>query len=150
VHWAPYVPKVPLSLPLALVTAHLLANLVWIGALLAVCLLVGAAPLRADPTDTGSLARRVHVRLAMPAFLASLGTGVWRIALEPAGYAHMPWLHAKLGFVLAIIIVHHTIGSRAKRVADGRVRAAQGVTTLGAVVFICAGAAVFLVISRWP
>jgi len=88
VHW--------LSLPTALVATHLVANVVWIGALLSVALLVGRAPWMADPAEVGMLARRLYARLAVPAFLGSVATGLARFLLNPQAYIHLAWLHAKL------------------------------------------------------
>jgi putative membrane protein len=137
-----------LSLPLLLVSAHVTANVVWIGALLSVVLLVVRAPWMADPAEVGALARRLHVWLAVPAFLVSFGAGVARIALAPQIYAHLPWLHVKLTFALAVIVLHHVIGARAKRVAAGRVQAARGVGLFGAAAFVCAAGAVLLGMAK--
>jgi putative membrane protein len=137
-----------LSLGTALLAAHVLGNVVWIGSLLAVAVLVSHAPWTAEPPEVGRLARRVYVRLAIPAFLLSFGAGVGRIALAPAVYAHMPWFHAKLAFALAVIVLHHTIGARAKRVAKGRVAAAAGVDLQAFAVLLCAGGAVLFGIAK--
>ncbi|MGD0678950.1 MAG: CopD family protein [Polyangiaceae bacterium] len=131
-----------------LVAAHVLANVVWIGALLAVALLVGHAPWTADPAEVGRLARRVHVRLAAPAFFLSFAAGALRIALTPTAYAHLYWMHAKLTFALVVIVLHHVIGARAKRVADGKAEAAAGVNVLGIVTFVCAAGAVLLGVAK--
>jgi putative membrane protein len=140
VHW--------LSLATGLVAAHLVANVVWIGALLSVATLVARAPWMAEPAEVGALARRLHVRLASPAFLASLATGLARIALNPQSYAHQRWFHAKLAVALMLIVFHHTIGARAGRVAEGNARAAQGASLLGVLAFLCAAAAVVLGVAK--
>jgi putative membrane protein len=127
-----------------LASLHVLANVVWIGALLSVVLLLSrVASGAADAAVAGGLARTVHVRLAAPAFMTSFAAGLVVILLAPGVYAHLPWLHIKLAFALVVIALHHVIGARARRVAAGD-RAAANVTVLGAVVFLCAGAAVFL------
>jgi putative membrane protein len=136
------------TLPVALVAAHVLGNVVWIGALLAVVTLVARAPFVAEPIDVGSLARRVYWRLAVPAFLLSFGTGVGRIALFPQAYAHLPWMHVKLGLAIVVIVLHHAIGGRARRVANGNAEAGRGVGLLGFAVFLCAGGAVFLGVAK--
>ena len=105
----------------------------------------------ADPEGAGVLARRVYLRLAVPAFLVSFGTGVGRIALSPLAYAHMPWLHAKLGLALLVIILHHVIGGRAREVADGSAMGARGAALLGVLLFLfAAGAATFGVLKSFP
>lgn len=131
-----------------LVAVHVLANVVWIGALLSVALIVGRAGMTKDPAEAAALARFVHVRLAVPAFLVSFGAGLLRILLAPAAYAHMPWFHAKLTFALVVIALHHVIGARAKRAASGKPGAARGVGTLAAMVFAAAAFAVFLGIAK--
>src|SRR5437868_49451 len=65
--------------PTLAVAGHVLANTVWIGSLLASAVLLAHAPWTAEPAEVARLARRVYVRLAVPAFLASLAAGVWRI-----------------------------------------------------------------------
>jgi putative membrane protein len=137
-----------MPLPTALVAVHLVANVVWIGALLSVATLLSRAPWAADAADVGMLARRVHVSLAVPAFLGSFGAGIARIALAPAAYAHLPWFHAKLGLALIVIILHHVLGSRTKRAADGRADAGHGAAALGALAFMCATGAVLLGVAK--
>jgi uncharacterized membrane protein len=140
VHW--------LSLSTSLVAAHLTANVVWIGALLSVAMLIARAPWMAEPGDVGALARRVHVRLAAPAFVVSFTTGVARIALNPHAYLNQRWFGAKLLFALLLIVLHHTIGARADRVADGNARAAQGISLFGVLAFLCAVATVVLGVAK--
>jgi putative membrane protein len=132
------------SLSAVLVALHVLANVLWIGALLSVVMLLsraGDGP--AGVAVVGGLARTVHVRLAAPAFMASFAAGLGVILLAPHVYAHLPWLHVKLLFALVVIVLHHVIGARARRAAEGD-EAAANVTVLGVVVFVCAAAAVFL------
>jgi putative membrane protein len=131
-----------------LLAAHILGNVVWIGSLLAVSLLVAVAPRTADAAGVGALARQVHLRLAVPGFLLSLVAGVARILRTPAIYAHMPWFHAKLTFALVVIVLHHVIGARAKRVARGRVPAAGTVDLQAIGVLLCAAGAVLLGVAK--
>jgi putative membrane protein len=131
-----------------LVALHVLANVVWIGALLAVAVVVAAAPASTDPASAGGLARLVYVRLAVPAFLVSFGAGAARIALTPIPYAHMPWFHAKLTFALAVIVLHHVIGARAKGVENGRLNASAGARVLGLATLVCAAGAVLLGVAK--
>jgi putative membrane protein len=133
---------------LALVALHVLANVVWIGALFSAAMLAGRGPFVADPADVGALARRVYVRLAVPAFLVSFGAGVGRIALAPYPYLHMPWMHAKLTLALVVIVLHHMIGARARRVAQGNAEAGRGVVRLAVLAFVCVAGAVFLGVAK--
>jgi putative membrane protein len=136
------------SLATVLVAVHVLANVVWIGALLSVTLIVARAGATKFPVEAWGLARYVHVRLAVPAFLVSFVAGVSRILLAPSVYAHAPWFHAKLTFALVVIVLHHVIGARTKRAAAGTADSARGVPLLGAFVFAAAAGAVFFAIAR--
>lgn len=137
-----------LSLPETLVAVHIIGNVVWIGSLLAVAVLVAHAPWTAEPVEVARLARRVHVRLAIPGFLTSFAAGAGRIWVMPSAYAHAYWMHAKLGLALLVIVFHHVIGARAKRVTDGRVGAAAGTDLLGLATFVCAAGAVALGVAK--
>jgi putative membrane protein len=143
-HWPFYWP----SPTAALLAAHVLANLVWIGALLAETVLLGRATWLADPAEAGVLARRVHTRLAIPAFLGSFTSGLARLLPGLHMYAGMRWMAAKLGFAVAVIVLHHVIGTRAGRVADGRVDGASGSWALGWLVFLSAGGAVLFAVAK--
>jgi putative membrane protein len=140
VHWLP--------LPTLLVAAHLIANGIWIGALLSVAMLIARAPWMAEPGEVGVLARRLHARLAAPAFVGSFATGVARIALNPHVYLNQRWFGAKLLFALVLIVVHHIIGARAERVAEGNARAAQGISLFAVLAFLCSVATVVLGVAK--
>ncbi|MDP8999208.1 MAG: CopD family protein [Myxococcota bacterium] len=137
-----------LSLATALVAAHVVANVVWIGAILSVAVLAGRGPLSADPVEVGTLAKRVYVSLAVPAFLVSFAAGAARIALQPRAYAHLPWMHAKLTLALVVIVLHHMIGARARRVANGDGNAGRGAGLLAATIFVGAAGAVLLGVAK--
>ena len=140
--------RVSIPVTTLLVAVHLLADVVWVGSLLSVGMLVARARLMADPGEVGGLARRLYVTLAVPAFLVSLGTGVVRIVMMPQMYAHAPWLHVKLTFALALIVLHHMIGGRAKRLAAGKAKAGNGTGWIALLVFLCAAGAVMLGVSK--
>ena len=135
----------------ALIAAHVLANLVWIGTLLSETLLLGRAAWLADPVQAGFLARRLHTSLAVPAFLVSIAAGSARLWFARHDYAAMPWMYAKLAFALGVIVLHHVIGARARRVASGTARAAQGAWLLGLLtVVMSAGAVLFAIAKSTP
>jgi protoporphyrinogen IX oxidase len=136
------------SLSAALLAAHVLANIVWIGALLSETVLLSRASWHSDPADAGAFARRLHTRLAIPAFLASVAAGIARFLPGRYLYERMPWMYAKLGFALVIIVLHHVIGARARRVANGEVSASAGTWALGWVTFLAAGGAVLFAIAK--
>jgi protoporphyrinogen IX oxidase len=132
----------------ALLAAHVFANMVWIGALLAEAVLLGSVRLQADPQLAGLLTRRVHTRLAVPACLGSLATGL--VLLVPARrlWVGTPWMGAKIGFAVAVIALHLVIGSRARRVAEDRADDARGAWALGWLVLLASGAAVLLSVAK--
>jgi len=136
------------SVSAAVLAAHVLANAVWIGALLSETVLMANAFLLSDPADAGASARRVHVRLAIPAFVASLATGLARFLPARHLYARMPWMYAKLGFAVLVIVLHHVIGARGRRLAGGRVGAAQGTWALGWLTFLAAAGTVLFAIAK--
>jgi putative membrane protein len=140
VHW--------LSLPTALVATHVTANVVWIGALLAVALLAGRGRFSADPGEVGTLARRVYLTLAAPAFVLSFAAGLARILMGPQIYLHLPWMHAKLTLALVVIVLHHVIGARARRVASGDANAGRGMPVLAVAAFVFAAGAVLLGVAK--
>jgi putative membrane protein len=132
----------------ALIAAHVLANMVWIGALLSETLLLGRAAWLEDPAQAGFLARRLHVQLAIPAFLGSVGAGSARLWFARHEFAAMPWMYAKLGFAVGVIVLHHMIGARARRVAAGNARAAEGAWLLGLLTVAMSGGAVLFAIAK--
>jgi chemotaxis protein MotB len=143
IHWP--------SAATALIAAHVLANLVWIGALLSETFLLGRAPWLADPVQAGFLARRLHTGLAVPAFLVSIAAGSARLYLSLHDYAAMPSMYLKLAFALGVIVLHHMIGARARRVASGTVHAAGGAWLLGLLtVVMSAGAVLFAIAKSGP
>jgi putative membrane protein len=131
-------------LVIGLVAVHVLANVVWIGSLLAVALTLVAAPSMAHPAEVGMVALRVHRTLAVPAFAVSFAAGVLRLALAAGVYLHLPWMHAKLTFALVVIALHHVIGARAKRAATSPSDASKGMSGLALVTLIAAAGAVVL------
>src|ERR1700722_15834454 len=82
--------------PVVLLAPHVLANVVWIGALLSESVLLGRAIWVPDPTEIGALARRVHTRLAIPAFLASFAAGLAPLFPARGAYAGVPWVVGKV------------------------------------------------------
>jgi putative membrane protein len=136
------------SISVVLIAAHILANLVWIGALLSEAVLLGRATWLPDPAQAGVFARRIHTRLAFPAFVASVAAGLGRLLPARHAYGAMPWMYAKLGFAVAIIVLHHLIGLKARRVANGNVDAAQGTWAMGWLTFIFAAGAVLFAVAK--
>jgi putative membrane protein len=137
-----------ISASTALVALHILANVVWIGALMAIAILTARARLMTGTAQVGALARRLYLMLATPAFVVSFGAGLARLLMAAKVYAHLPWMHAKLSFALGVIALHHIVGAKAKRVAAGDANAGRGAALLGFVAFVCAAGAVLLAVAK--
>lgn len=117
-----------------LIVLHVTANMVWIGSIAAVGWLVTAVSRQESVTGEGAvLARSLYLRVATPAFAASLVFGASRLALDPAYYMHLHWFHAKLTAVLVVVALHHVIGGKARKVAAGSMQAGRtGAILVGA------------------
>ncbi|MEZ4300413.1 MAG: hypothetical protein R3B70_36045 [Polyangiaceae bacterium] len=110
--------KSSISLDLLLVWLHVAGNLVWIGA--AVSMGVILAWKEGEPKVRGALARRIHLRLAMPAFGVSFVAALLRTGMDLKGYfVQHHWMHGKLPFAIAVIAIHHILGARARKM-EGR------------------------------
>ena len=114
-------------MPEFLVVLHVTANMVWIGSIAAVGWLVAAAGKGEAKAGEGAvLARSLYLRVATPAFAVSFVFGTSRLLLDPAYYMHLHWFHAKLTAVFAVIVLHHVIGGKARKVASGSMQAGRG------------------------
>lgn len=134
---------------LALVWLHVSGNIVWIGAILAVAVAILTPGGTTKPGAEIALA--IYKRLAVPAFIVSFVCGAVRLGLDPAHYlrAHH-WMHAKLPLALAVIAIHHVIGARARKLAQGTVQGAGPTATLAAVLALSAIGAAFFAIFHLP
>jgi putative membrane protein len=107
-----------MRLDIILTWLHVTGNLVWIGAIIAVGIIMLAE--HGEPKLRGELAKRVYMCAAVPGFLASFLLGVARLMMDPKHYfVETHWMHGKLLFVLIVIALHHVIGARAKKMASG-------------------------------
>jgi putative membrane protein len=134
---------------LLLLWLHVVGNLVWIGAILAVgVIVVGTA---GDPKTRGEIALGVYKRLAVPAFVLSFVCGAVRLFSDPAFYLKQHhWMHAKLPLALGVIALHHVIGGRAKKLARGTVQDGGPAAILTAVLALAAVGAAFFAIFKVP
>jgi protoporphyrinogen IX oxidase len=109
---------------------HLLANLVWIGSIVAVVVtLAGNSP---PPRERGALARNLLRRVAEPAFGISFLAGSCRLLLNYEYYfLRTRFMHVKLVFALLVIALHQVIAARAKQLERGERSDAGNVGALG-------------------
>ena len=120
---------------LFLVAVHVMANVVWIGAIVSVGWLTRRS---ADPAlgsaESKALADAayhiLYTRAAVPAFVVSFVAGVSRVAQDPKGYFSLHWFHGKLLFALVVIGLHHVLGAKAKKAAGGSMQGKDTSATL--------------------
>jgi putative membrane protein len=130
-----------------LVFVHVAANVVWIGAILAVVVALTAPS--GDLPTRGNIALAIYKKLATPAFVVSFLAGITRLFLDTGYYfSATKFMHGKLTFAVAVIALHHVIGARAKRVAGGQISSAGNVSVLGIALLVAAAAAVFFVVVK--
>lgn len=128
-----------------LISLHVAANIVWIGAILAVGRTIRASGI--DPKQGGALALGIYKGLAVPAFVVSFLAGALRLAQTPGYYfVATHFMHAKLLFALIVIGLHHAIGARAKKAASGTT--GSGSPALEVALFVAAACAVFLAVLK--
>lgn len=134
---------------LALIWLHVCGNIVWIGAILAVAVAI-LSPGGASKAG-GEIALGIYQRLAVPAFIVSFVCGAVRLGLDPAHYLRVHhWMHAKLPLALAVIGIHHVIGARAKKLAQGTVQDAGPTGKLAVALLVSAVGAAFFAIFHLP
>jgi protoporphyrinogen IX oxidase len=122
--------------PTLLVTIHVFANILWIGSIVSAGLLLA----RASATENKELAGAaafLYRCVATPAFIVSFLAGVSRVGLDAATYMHAHWFHGKLTLALIVIALHHVLGARAKKAANGSMQAAKSGAILS-VALLCA------------
>jgi protoporphyrinogen IX oxidase len=136
-----------LSVSTLLVSVHVVANLVWIGSIIATAVALVTPGVALD--TRGTIAFQVYRRVAAPAFGLSFVTGLIRLALDTHYFlVTTKYMHAKLLFALVVIALHHVIGARAKRAAAPESKEPGNVAVLCVGLLVCATAAAFLVLLK--
>lgn len=118
----------------------------WTGTLFSVSWLTGRARMMADGPEVGGLALTLFRRWAAPLFVVSFFTGFVWLAGGPADRLRAHWVYGIVGAMVALLLLHVVVGSRARRVVRGSVRAAQGevirrvalVVSFGAIIALAA------------
>lgn len=132
-----------------LVWLHVAGNLVWIGAVAAMGFLLTLK--EGDPKVRGSLARAIHLKLAMPAFTVSFVAAIIRTGMDLKGYFVLHhWMHGKLLFALAAIAIHHILGARARKMQAGSMQEGGPSGMLTIVFSVSAIIAAFFAVTRFP
>jgi protoporphyrinogen IX oxidase len=141
--------KSGLRLDATLVWLHVAGNLVWIGAAVAMGFVLAAKA--GDPKVRGALARQIHLRVAMPAFVVSFLAAIIRTGMDVSYYFKQHhWMHGKLPFAIAVIALHHILGAKARKMEGGSMQEAGASGMLTLVLAGCAILAAFFVVLRFP
>lgn len=137
--------RVPLET--LVLSLHVVANLFWIGSIVAVGLLLSAP--KPDVQIRGGLARLVYRRVAAPAFAVSFVTALLRLALSPGYYfVATHFMHAKLVLALGVIALHHVLGARARRAERGESASLGSVPALTLGLAVLSAGAAWLAIAK--
>jgi putative membrane protein len=130
-----------------LVVLHVIANVIWIGSILAVAVVLGAHS--GDAATRGKIGVDVYQKLATPAFVVSFVAGVTRLALDTQYYfVQTKFMHGKLPLALVVIGLHHVIGGRAKKMAKDAATDSGNTAILAVILLLSAAGAVFLVVTK--
>lgn len=133
-----------MSLLLAL---HVVANLVWIGSILAVALVLSHGA--GDAKVRGETALMLYRRLSTPGFVLAFLLGVVVLASNATYYLRTShFMHAKLLLALGVIGLHHVIGARAKKLAAGTTQDIGPVLVLALVLLLLAAGAAILAVLK--
>lgn len=132
---------------LMLVFVHVAANVVWIGAILAVGVALGSSA--AEAPVRGSLALEIYRKLAVPGFVLAFVAGLTRLVQNlDYFFVQTRFMHAKLPLVIAVIALHHVLGARARKMAAGEAAASGSVTRLSGALLVCAVGAAYLAVFK--
>jgi protoporphyrinogen IX oxidase len=125
---------------------HVVANLIWIGSILGTALMLVQGP--GDAKTRGASGLLLYMKLAVPAFVVSFLCGTAMVASNVKHYFVLTHnMHGKLPLALGVIALHHVIGARAKKMANGTSEDAGPTKVLAMVLLLCAiGSAVFVLI----
>jgi hypothetical protein len=98
----------------------------WTGTLFSVSWLTGRARMMADGPEVGGLALTLFRRWAVPLLVLSLVAGFVCLAGGPADRLRAHWVYGIVGAMVVLFALHAVVGSRAKRVVRGSLRASEG------------------------
>lgn len=141
-------------LPQVVVALHVFSVIFWIGSITVVGWLLAnqaSAPSADKGATAAELALSLYRRVAAPAFVLAFALGLVAFAQNLAFYKQAHWMHGKLTLALGVIALHHILGARAKRAANGSATneatsRTSGMLTAGLV--LCALGVVVLVVLK--
>ncbi len=130
-----------------LVAIHVCANVVWIGSIISVAYF--AATRIGDVGARAALALRLYRRVATPAFVVSLISGILVLVSNLRFYFVVEkWMHGKLLFALVVIVIHFVIGARVGRAWQGQHQATRPLKKIAVALGVAASVTVFFAILR--
>ena len=109
--------------------AHVFGLVLWVGGLLVTAMVMArhAAEQSSEARAALSKVERTLLRgMADPGALLTILAGIILITTNRAYYLHAGWLHIKLAFVIALIVVHGVVAIRSKRLATGQASVQSG------------------------
>jgi len=126
---------------------HLLANLVWIGSIIAVALTLHTGA--AAPRERGAFGLSIQRRLAEPAFGISFLAGSSRLLLNYEYYfVQTKFMPVKLTLALGVIGLHYALAARARHLASGQRSDDGNAGRLGLALLVLVAGVVFLVLRK--
>lgn len=132
---------------LFLLGLHLLSVMLWIGSLASIGLVASYASV--DTKVRGQLAYLLYRRCALPAFVLAFTSGFARLWLGwHSLYAKAGWMHTKLTLALVVIVLHHWVGARTRKMALAETNDTKSITYATFVSVLVASAIVFLVLLK--
>lgn len=140
----------------ALLLVHRLAVMFWIAWVLAagVRFVAGKGPANPDRVERAHTTMR---RMAQPAFVVAVVTGVLRLSLDASAYIHLHWLQAKLVGAFFAIGAHHMLAARIRKargeLGDSVMQARRFGAILLGIFLVLMGVTVVLATAKtsaWP
>jgi hypothetical protein len=129
-------------------TSFVASCALWTGTLFSVSWLTGRARMMADGPEVGGLALALFRRWAVPLLVTSLAAGFIWLAGGPADRLRAHWVYGIVAAMAAILGLHLVVGSRAKRVVRGSVRASDGEAVRRVALVLSFGAIIALAALR--
>ncbi len=133
-----------------LVVLHVVADMLWIGSILAVAVLLIRPAASPDARQAqGELGLYLYKKLATPAFVGAFVLGLVLLSLDLHGYfVRTHFMHAKLLFAFGVIGLHHVIGGRAKKLARAPETSLGSVAPLSIALIACAALTIYFAVFK--
>jgi putative copper export protein len=99
-------------------TLHVLAATVWVGGQIVMTGLVG--PARALGNDATKVLARAFARLAWPAFLVLVATGIWNVTAVHYSSQSSAWKAVLMAKILVVIVAGIAVGLHQRATTKGQ------------------------------